>query len=52
MTRTVTIAEAETTLDELIDQALAGDEIIIMDGGRPVAKLEPVAAVSGLLHPR
>jgi prevent-host-death family protein len=35
-------SEAEECLDELIDRALAGEEIILTLEGRPVAKLRPV----------
>jgi len=48
MTRTVTIAEAEALLEELIEQAHAGDQIIVTDGGRPMVRLEAVAAGSDL----
>jgi prevent-host-death family protein len=40
----VTVTEVAERLSELIDQALAGDEIIITEGGKPMAKLEPFAA--------
>jgi antitoxin (DNA-binding transcriptional repressor) of toxin-antitoxin stability system len=39
----VTVTEVAERLSELIDQALAGDEIIT-EGGKPMAKLEPFAA--------
>ena len=48
MTRSVTIAEAEALLEELIEQAHAGDQIIITDGGKPVVRLEAVTAESEL----
>lgn len=36
---TVTIYEAKTHLSRLVDQAAAGEEIIIARGGKPVARL-------------
>lgn len=35
----VNIYEAKTHLSRLVDQAAAGDEIIIARGGKPVARL-------------
>ena len=40
----VNIAEAKAKLSELLDRALAGEEIVIARAGRPVARLAPVAA--------
>jgi prevent-host-death family protein len=37
--KTVTIEEAAGHLDELIEKANAGDEVILEKSGRPVAKL-------------
>lgn len=45
MTRTVTVSEAQQCFDELLDQALAGDEIIITEGTLAV-KLVPVVTDS------
>jgi antitoxin (DNA-binding transcriptional repressor) of toxin-antitoxin stability system len=36
---TVNIYEAKTHLSRLVDQAAAGEEIIIARGGKPVARL-------------
>jgi prevent-host-death family protein len=36
------VAEAKTHLSELIDRALAGEEVIITRHGRPVVTLKPV----------
>lgn len=36
---TVNIYEAKTRLSRLVDQAAAGEEIIIARGGKPVARL-------------
>ena len=38
----VTIHAAKTNLSKLIEQACAGEEIIIARGDRPVVKLVPV----------
>jgi prevent-host-death family protein len=36
------VAEAKTHLSELIDRALAGEEVVITRHGRPVVALKPV----------
>ena len=41
--KTVTIEEAQEHLDELIEKANAGDEVILAKGGVPVAKLTLLA---------
>lgn len=35
--------QAKTTLSKLVDQALAGEEVVIAKAGRPLVKLTPVA---------
>ncbi|MBV8066886.1 MAG: type II toxin-antitoxin system Phd/YefM family antitoxin [Candidatus Eremiobacteraeota bacterium] len=40
---TVNIHEAKTQLSRLVDEAAAGQEIIIAKAGRPMAKLIPLA---------
>ena len=40
---TTTITEAKNRLSALIDRVQAGESIIILERGRPVARLEPVA---------
>jgi prevent-host-death family protein len=40
----VNIHAAKTHLSKLVDQAAAGDEIVIARAGRPVAKLVPLTA--------
>ena len=45
--KTVTIEEAEGHLDELIEKANAGDEVILAKGGEPVAKLVALAKRKG-----
>jgi prevent-host-death family protein len=39
-----TITEAKNGLSALIDQVRAGESIVILDRGLPVARLEPIAA--------
>jgi prevent-host-death family protein len=40
----VNIHEAKTHLSRLLEQALAGDEVIIKKAGRPLVRLTPVEA--------
>lgn len=40
----VNIHEAKTHLSRLLEQALAGDEVIIRKAGKPLVRLTPVAA--------
>ncbi|MGH7599280.1 MAG: type II toxin-antitoxin system Phd/YefM family antitoxin [bacterium] len=42
-TQTVTLQEAQTRLAELLTLAQTGNEIIIADGGQPLARLVPIA---------
>ncbi|MGK7867981.1 type II toxin-antitoxin system Phd/YefM family antitoxin [Falsiroseomonas sp. E2-1-a20] len=39
----VNLYEAKTQLSRLVDRAAAGEEIIIAKGGRPLARLVPLA---------
>ena len=41
--QTVNIHAAKTHLSRLVDQAAAGEEIVIARAGRPVARLVPLA---------
>ncbi|MCL4708993.1 type II toxin-antitoxin system prevent-host-death family antitoxin [bacterium] len=43
-TQTVTLKDAQTRLAELLTLAQAGNEIIIADGNKPLARLVPIAA--------
>jgi len=43
MTQTVSVDEAQNKLQDLLAQALAGNEVIITDGGKPTARLVTVA---------
>jgi prevent-host-death family protein len=40
----VNLYDAKTQLSRLVDRAAAGEEIIIAKGGRPLARLVPLAA--------
>jgi prevent-host-death family protein len=44
MTQTVSVDEAQNKLQDLVAQALAGDEVIITEHGTPAARLVPVVA--------
>ena len=46
MTQTVSVDEAQNKLQDLLAQALAGDEVIITEHGTPVARLVPLVAHS------
>jgi prevent-host-death family protein len=43
MTLQINVAEAKAKLSELLDRALAGEEIVIARAGKPLARLVPVA---------
>jgi prevent-host-death family protein len=43
MTVDVNIHEAKTHLSRLLEQALAGDDVVIMKAGKPLVRLTPVA---------
>jgi prevent-host-death family protein len=43
--RTVNIHEAKTHLSRLVEDASAGEEIVIAKAGRPVARLVPLQPV-------
>lgn len=40
----VNVHEAKTHLSRLLDQAMAGEEIVIMRSGKPLVRLAPVEA--------
>ncbi|MCK6559666.1 type II toxin-antitoxin system Phd/YefM family antitoxin [candidate division KSB1 bacterium] len=42
-TQTVTLQEAQTRLAELLTLAQTGNEIIITEGNKPLARLVPIA---------
>jgi prevent-host-death family protein len=41
--KTVNIHAAKTQLSKLVDEAVAGEEVVIARAGRPVVRLVPVA---------
>lgn len=41
--RTTTITQAKNGLSALIDRVKGGESVVILDRGRPVARLEPIA---------
>lgn len=43
MTRTVDVAEAQNQLRALLELALAGNEVLIAEGDKPLARLVPIA---------
>lgn len=43
----VTVHAAKTNLSKLIEAALAGEEVVIAKGKRPMVKIIPVTARSG-----
>lgn len=43
MTLTVTIQEAATNIEQLLERVAGGDEIVIADAGRAVARLVAVS---------
>jgi antitoxin (DNA-binding transcriptional repressor) of toxin-antitoxin stability system len=42
MTKTVDVKEAKDRLPELVSLALEGNEVILSEGDRPVARLVPI----------
>jgi prevent-host-death family protein len=42
MTRTINVHAAKTHLSRLLEEAAAGEEIVIARAGKPLAKLVPV----------
>ncbi|HYH23335.1 MAG TPA: type II toxin-antitoxin system prevent-host-death family antitoxin [Azospirillum sp.] len=50
MPDTVSLADAKAHIDELVARAAAGEEILISEDGRPLARLIPAGA-AGLRQP-
>ncbi|MGC8904530.1 type II toxin-antitoxin system Phd/YefM family antitoxin [Thermus sp.] len=48
--RTVSVSEAKSRLSELLRQVQAGEEVLILDRGMPVARLSPALGPGGLLR--
>lgn len=44
MTKTVDVEEAKERLPELVSLALEGNEVIISEGDKPVARLVPITS--------
>ena len=44
--KTATITQAKNGLSALIDRVRAGESILILDRGTPVARLEPVVGAA------
>ena len=44
-TKTVTIHEVQTQLPELLTFALEGNEVIIIDGDKPLVRLVPISSL-------
>ncbi len=42
--RSVNLKEAQAELADLVDEALAGEDVVISREGRPMVRLTPVAA--------
>lgn len=51
MSIVVNVHEAKTHLSRLLDQAHAGQEIILAKGGKPYARLVPLAPVVSVRQP-
>lgn len=47
----ITVQQAATQMDELLDRATAGEEVVMMRSGRPVARLVPYAPPTTLRIP-
>lgn len=47
MSAQVNIYEAKTQLSKLVERAASGEEIVIARGGRPMARLVPLARPTG-----
>jgi len=44
MTKSVNVHEAKTHLSRLLDEAVAGEDIIVARAGKPIVRLTPVAS--------
>ncbi len=50
-TQTIELQEPHTPLKELVARVVAGAEIVLLEGGAPVARLVPIAPRMPDLHP-
>lgn len=48
----VSLYEAKTHLSKLVDEAAAGEEIVIAKNGKPMARLAPISGASAKKEPR
>jgi len=48
--RVVSVSEAKNRLSELLRQVQAGEEVLILDRGMPVARLSPALGSGALLR--
>ena len=48
MTVTANIHRAKTTLSQLIERALAGEDVVIAKAGKPVVRLTPVGEAAAI----
>ena len=51
MTRTVNVHDAKTHFSRLLDDAHAGEEIILAKAGKPYARLVPLAPAPAVRRP-
>ena len=51
MAKTVNMHEAKSTLSQLVERALRGEEVVIGRAGRPLVKLVPVASTGEVRRP-
>ena len=45
--KTATLTETKNNLSALIDRVRSGEPLLVLDRGRPVARIEPALAVGG-----
>ena len=50
LTKMIDVREAQSRLQELLSQVLAGAELVLTDGNKPVARVVPIAARVAGLH--
>jgi len=50
-TRTVDVHDTKTLLSDLVSSALRGEEVIIAEGNKPVARLVPVSETGAVRIP-
>jgi len=50
-TKTVDIKKTQSDLKELLSQVVEGQEIVIMEGDKPIARISPITQRVAGLHP-